>query len=409
MVQAARNILGTAISKNQTILINKGNFVNVLKDPEIIPRGFYSVGDQQFRTKVQALIHSSKTEQTITWNFHDDLFARFNWSQEPDRDISYYYTLRCHQIRDEYQYLVLHYSGGSDSHNILTHFYRAGIHVDQINVTVPVEYYEKHTRANDSKEAKDLHNEWYHVIKPDLEWIRLNMPDTKITVYDYTNDMLEFKVDQDWIIYSGEHCNPNVVAWIKNYDVVDSKIYDSKKVGHIYGIDKPRVFLHDGQWYFAFLDSILAIMSNYRPAWLKHDYTNIVNFYWSPRLPELLIKQAHLVKKYYEQNSQFLDLATFKALTKHQFEMQQNLIKTAVYPFWRPEIFQVDKARNTFFKEFDQWFHELASESAKGRWNEGYQYLLQNVPLDWFNTDEQGRLSGFMGIWSKWHNLGPKI
>jgi hypothetical protein len=383
--------------------------VNNLNEFEIIPRGFYSVGGQQFRSKIHALAHGAQSGQTVTWNFHDELFARTDWKKEPEQDISYLYTLRCQQIRDEYQYLVLHYSGGSDSHNILTHFYRAGIHIDQINVTVPLEYYENHTTADNSKHAKDLHNEWYHVIKPDLEWIRLHMPNTKITVYDYTKDMIEFDVDQDWITYSGEHCNPNVVAWIKNYDVVDSKIYDSKKVGHIYGIDKPRVFLHEGQWYFSFLDSLLTMMSNYRPVWLKHDYTHIINFYWSPRLPELLVKQAHLVKRYYEQNPQLLGLATFKALTDHEFEMQQNLLKTAVYPFWRPEVFQVNKARNVFFKEFDQWFYKLATESAKGRWNDGYQYLLQTVPENWFRKDAQGRFCGINGMWSRWHNLGPQI
>jgi len=407
MVLTTTGVLGKTGTESQTFLIQ--TIVNSLKDFELIPRGCYLVDNQMFRDKVAALSYGAQTGQTVHWDFHDELFGQFNWTQEPEHSISYYYNLRCQQIRDEYQYLVLHYSGGSDSHNILTHFYRAGIHIDQINVSIPLEYYEKHTQLSSSTSAKDLHNEWYYVIKPDLEWIRQHMPDTKITVYDYTNDMIEFNVDQDWILHAGENCNPNIVSRMKYYDVVDSKIYDSKRVGHIYGVDKPRVFLHDGQWYFAFLDSVLSIISSYRPVWFKHDYVNVINFYWTPSLPSLLIKQAHLVKKYYEQNPQFLDLAVLKKLQWHEFEMQQNLIKTAVYPFWRPEIFQVSKAQNLFFKEFDQWFHDLASETAKGRWNEGYQHVLKTLPNDCINLDAQGQPLSIKGFWSKWHNLGPKI
>ena len=143
-----------------------------LTDSELIPRGKYRVGENVFWDKITALSYSAKTNQTIHWDFNDLLFSAFDWSKEPEQDISHYYTLRCQQIRDEYDYIVLHYSGGSDSNNILQHFYRAGIHIDQINVTVPLEYYEKHTDITNSHEAKDLHNEWYLVVKPDLEWIK---------------------------------------------------------------------------------------------------------------------------------------------------------------------------------------------------------------------------------------------
>jgi hypothetical protein len=374
---------------------------------ELIPRGSYHVGSTMFWDKVSALAYSAKTNQPIRWDFNDKLFSAFNWTKEPENDLSYYYLQRCKQIRDEYQYLVLHYSGGSDSHNILTYFYQAGLHIDQISISIPLEYYDKHTKVTASTDAKDLHNEWYTVIKPDLDWVKKNMPNTKITVYDFTKEMINFEVDQDWILHAGENCNPNIVSRMKYYDTVDSKIYDSKRVGHIYGVDKPRVFQHAGQWYFAFLDSILSIISSYKPAWLKHDHVNVVNFYWSPDLAPLLIKQAHLLKKYYEANPQFMNLASFQKLESWEFELQQNIIKTVVYPHWRKEIFQVKKCSNTFFKEFDQWFFDLADNSAKNRWQEGYRYMMQQVPDEWINKDINNAPTGIKGIWSKWHNLGP--
>ena len=378
-----------------------------LTDTELIPRGKYRVGNRIFWDKIAALAQSVKINQSVQWDFNDELFSAHDWTQEPQHDISYYYTLRCQQIRDEYQYLVLHYSGGSDSNNILQHFYRAGIHIDQINVTVPLEYYEKHVVTTNSTEAGDLHNEWYKVINPDLDWVRKHMPNTKVTVYDFTQDMINFNVDQDWILHAGEHCNPNVVSRMKYYDVVDSKIYDSKKVAHIYGVDKPRVFQQEGQWYFAFLDSTLSIISSYKPAWLKYDHVNVVNFYWSPDLVPLLIKQAHLLKKYYETNPQFMGLSLLRALDPDEFEIQQNIIKTAVYPFWRNDIFQVEKAKNVFFKDFDLWFFDMAHANAKHRWQEGFKYLMQQVPNEWINRDMNNVPNGVKGMWSKWHNLGP--
>lgn len=378
-----------------------------LTDSELIPRGKYHVGNDVFWDKITALAQSAKSNQPIRWDFNDELFSVFDWTTEPEQDISYYYTERCKQIRDEYDYIVLHYSGGSDSNNILQHFYRAGIHIDQINVTIPLEYYEKHTKVTKSIEARDLHNEWYLVVKPDLDWVHDNMPNTKVTIFDFTDDMLNFNVDQDWILHAGENCNPNIVSRMKYYDTVDSKIYDSKRVGHIYGVDKPRVFQKDGQWYFAFLDSILSIISSYKPVWLKQDHVNVVNFYWSPDLVPLLIKQAHLLKQYYESNPQFMNLAELRALDPTEFELQQNIIKTVVYPFWRKEIFQVKKSSNMIFKEFDQWFFDLADSTAKHRWQEGYKYLLQQVPDKWLNKDIHGNPSGIKGSWSKWHHLGP--
>jgi hypothetical protein len=300
----------------------------------------------------------------------------------------------------------LHFSGGSDSHNILTHFYKNKIHIDEILVAGPIEYYEKFTTASSSRESGDLHNEWFHVIQPDLSWIASHMPKTKITIYDYTKDMLEFSVDQDWIKHVGEHFNPNVVNRINRYSAIDQKVYDSKHVGHVYGIDKPMVFNTDGSWYFAFLDSILSIQSNNKSVLEGHDHVNVENFYWSPDCPELLIKQAHTVKKFFESNPQFLHLATFKKKTFEERELYQNLVRNIIYPYWRREIFQNKKSSNVFFKDFDQWFFNLATDSAKSRWWDGYQYVLSAVNKRWINLDQNGTPSGLVGFWSKWHCLG---
>ena len=372
---------------------------------ELVPRGMYRVGDQVFDNKIQALIHGDITNTHPTWDFHDDYFSKFNWQVEPTESLESLYRSRCEQIRDKYDHVVLHFSGGSDSHNILSHFYKYNIHVDEILIAAPIEYYNKFTVASSSTAAADMHNEWYHVILPDIKWIGENMPKTKITLYDYTKDMLDFNVDQDWILHVGEHFNPNVVNRIHRYEAIDQNTYDKKTVGHVYGIDKPMVFHNDGQWYFAFLDSILSIQSSHKPIFDKHHHVNVENFYWSPDLPQMLIKQAHVVRKFFESNPQFLHLATFKKKSKEDRSKYQDIVREVIYPFWRREIFQNKKANNVFFKEFDQWFFDLASDKAKSQWNDGYHYVMSSVNPKWFNYDEAGKPSGIMGFWSRWQKL----
>ena len=80
-------------------------------------------------------------------------------------------------------------------------------------------------------------------------------------------------------------------------------------------------------------------------------------------------------------------------------------MREVIYPFWRKEIFQNKKANNVFFKEFDQWFFDLASDKAKSQWNDGYHYVMSSVNSKWFNYDEAGKPSGIMGFWSRWQKL----
>jgi hypothetical protein len=372
---------------------------------ELVPRGIYRVGNRVFDNKIQALIHGDAAGIHPTWDFHDDYFSKFDWTIEPAESLEQLYKLRCEQIRDKYNHIVLHFSGGSDSHNILSHFYKYNIHVDEILIAAPVEYYDKFTVANNSVEAKDMHNEWYHVLLPDIKWISDKMPATKITLYDYTNDMLNFEVDQDWILHVGEHFNPNVVNRIRRYDSINQDTYDKRNVGHVYGIDKPRLFKDNGHWYFAFLDSTLSIQSSHKPVFEKHNHINVENFYWSPDLPQMLIKQAHAVRSFFDANSQLLHLAKFSKTSHDDRAVYQDIVREIIYPFWRREIFQNKKANNIIFKEFDKWFFDLASSKAKGVWNDGYQYVINSINSKWVNYNELGKPNGIVGFWSRWHRL----
>ena len=380
--------------------------MNLEFTPELIPRGVYRVGQKNFYHKIQALQYADATGQQPQWDFHDDWFSKFNWKIEPEQSLDFWYTMRCKQIRDKYDYLILHYSGGSDSHNMLSFFYKNKIHIDEIITAFPVEFFEKHTVASVSTDAKDNHNEWFHVVKPDLAWIATHMPRTKITVYDYTDDMVNFNVDQDWIYHAGEHINPNIKNRIQRYTkIANNNVYDRYRVGHVYGIDKPLVFKRDDGWYTAFLDSVISVANSVKPILNNHSHINVEYFYWSPDLPQMLIKQAHMVKKTYQIKPHLEHLAIWKKKTNEEREMERDLSRESVYPHWRKEIFQNRKATGAFFKEFDNWFFEWATDSAKQRWWEGFHFLTTSINPKWIDYDAFENMTNLKGFYSKMHKI----
>ena len=372
-----------------------------------IPEGVYTVGDKRFVNKVDALIYSSKHGGHPTWSFHDEWFSSFDWTVEPSETLTYFYTQRVQQIRDKYDHIVLHYSGGADSHNILTHFYLNNIHVDEILVSLPFSWYNKFKTRSESTAAYDMHNEWIRVIKPDLEWVNKHMPNTKITLDDYTQQALSFEknADTNWVTTLGDHLNPNVVARAGRYHRLSTTdLYNKRKVGHVYGIDKPFVFTVDGKWYSAFLDSFLTMQTP--PMQGINDHINIEFFYWTPEMPHMIIKQAHAIKNYYQAHTELLHIASHRAKTPAERELERDIARQAIYPYWRNSIFQCAKGSGTFIKEHDAWFYEGATQKAIDTYHEGMRYLTSGIiDKKWFNFTNDGIVSGFTGFWSKWHPL----
>ena len=81
------------------------------------------------------------------------MFSKCDWTTEPEPGVplSEYYRRRAQQIRDKYDYVVLLYSGGPDSNNILHAFVHNGIKIDEI---VNINSYDKTQVVKDT-----IHNQ----------------------------------------------------------------------------------------------------------------------------------------------------------------------------------------------------------------------------------------------------------
>jgi hypothetical protein len=94
--------------------------------------GYYRVGKKFFYKKYGAAIESDNTMQPISWDFHRSAFECVINNPNINLNLLDLYKERAQQLRDSYDYLILAYSGGSDSDNMLKTFLYNNIKIDEI-------------------------------------------------------------------------------------------------------------------------------------------------------------------------------------------------------------------------------------------------------------------------------------
>jgi hypothetical protein len=141
------------------------------------------------------------------------------------------------------------------------------------------------------------------------------------------------------------------------------------------------------------------------------EYTNIANeyFYWTPDLPEISVKQAHVVRNWFNDpaNQHLQFLARWPNHSVSQRTTYEQVIKTLIYPDYDHETFQVNKPTNNFYAEMDSWFYEKFTDHAVYHvWQEGIQYVTDRIDPKFFNQ-EFGQNVGFVGFLSPFYCIGP--
>ena len=155
--------------------------------------GYYKVGNLEFSSKIQACIHSTATKMPVEWVFNDNVFNSYDWTVEPKEDILELYRRRAQQLRDKYDYLILYFSGGSDSYNVLRSYIDNGIKLDEICVKWCTRVIDSgiYTPNTIDTTAYNYLSEWDYAIKPVLDEIKISNPEIKITIVNWLDDRLE--------------------------------------------------------------------------------------------------------------------------------------------------------------------------------------------------------------------------
>jgi very-short-patch-repair endonuclease len=149
----------------------------------VYKQGVYKVGNVFIKNKTMALLEASKNKQFPIWDFNNYIFQSIDWSILLKESLQSLYVQRCKQLREKYDYLILNYSGGSDSWNILKTFSNNNIHLDEIFVYWPISATKGLYKPDiENKQPYNFLSEWDFHIKPDLEYIAKNYPKIKITI-----------------------------------------------------------------------------------------------------------------------------------------------------------------------------------------------------------------------------------
>ena len=84
--------------------------------------GYWETNGLKFENKVKALTYATQNNTGVKFVYHDKVWKNFDRSVLGKVSLNQLYKERAQQLRDSYDYLILYYSGGADSHNVLMSF-----------------------------------------------------------------------------------------------------------------------------------------------------------------------------------------------------------------------------------------------------------------------------------------------
>ena len=310
------------------------------------PQGFWQVGNTKFLNKYEALKYASHVKIFTEFHYHDSVFNNFDRSQLGKFTLNELYKQRALQLREKYDYLILYFSGGADSYNILRSFLDNDIKLDEICVKWP----KKVLNANISiytpntldTSAFNYISEWDFAIKPVLEEIAQSHPNIKIEIVDWLPDE---NVNLEKCFDTVQHWHdielPSLATWSPSEEKL---IGQGKRVGAIYGVDKPNVRFDNQSALMMFNDAALAMgISN------PCNVYGTEFFYWSPDLPLLAFEMANQVSQWYFKNPHFVNMYGWRDENFYSmvpgtltYIMQQKLYRNVLYTTWTNR-FQADK------------------------------------------------------------------
>ena len=352
-------------------------------------KGVYRANGKPFFNKLDAILEVNANPGTqVEWDYHDAIFGACHWNIEPVVGLDDLYRQRAQQLRDAYDHVVLFYSGGVDSWNILNAFIKNNIRLDEIYMFGAFEAEDKHIESIGYNR-----NPGYYTreIKQALPLVKklVEHKKIKVNVFDWTKHIIEESKNLDWFWTAGVRFDPTCMVRSKFHKVFrehNELLHKGKKVGFVYGVDKPRLLRDDTNIYFAFLDVIMTtgtLPSNdiFGEHWENDEY-----FYWSPNLPELAIKQSHVVVKWLRDNNKLSLIKHMKNISSFHDELYYKEVNVAIYQDWDTNTWQIKKPTGAIYNEMSQWFLDTQLE-AKLRWESSLWELERVCGKQWFNNN----------------------
>jgi hypothetical protein len=344
--------------------------------------GYYQIGDRKTYSKIEALEWQRSSGHFPEWYFNRQVFDHMDWFIEPSVDLWTMYQARARQIRETYDYCVIFYSGGSDSHNLLSAWLDAGCKVDEI---ATFHYY-----AGSNNQQSFMNAEVTNVAIPTAQTLAKQY-EFKHRLIDISQDIVDL-VNTNWLDYKYLITNcvsPNnhaKINWRRDIKDYADMIAIGKRVCFIWGSEKPQIF-YDGRFYTQFFDVIDNCVGPYAQNNFVNGYYDEL-FYWTPDFSEIVCKQAHVIKRFCESinDPQYYQSSPtrFGYNTVLKKYLTADAVKQVIYPKWDPGTFCDGKTRSIIWSDRDHWFiHGNIGETAKFR--QLSKSLMQDIDPYWLN------------------------
>lgn len=223
---------------------------------------------------------------------------KIDWTVEPEETLAELYQQRALELRETHNRLILMYSGGSDSHQVLMSFLNAGLHLDEVWTFYPMQWVDRVSGDAARTDPLGLLFEYHAAVLPGLKTLSLRSPKTRIRVFDttdaYTGDMGGWHPTQIPQPYGGTHglFMGNYRARVERelFRHIDDMAY--LKVGVIYGAEKPYIELAGRDVSVYFTDVSRTGISH---LWSCGGLFDPIMFYWGDL--RITCKQAHVIKE----------------------------------------------------------------------------------------------------------------
>lgn len=374
----------------------------------ILNHGYYKVGQEVFDRKLSALLRATETGLVPTWHFHNEVYEKQDWLSPPQETLDLLYQKRAKQLRDKYDYVVLSFSGGSDSWTALQAFKKSGSHLDEILVRWPIKASSSRYKVDpNNTHASNILSEWDLTIAPTLAQIQVDMPNTKISVIDWSEELLNCEIhDNDWIdalpqdyLNVGAMIKFNIIS-----EVEQAQIDLGRKTCFIVGVDKPQIMIEQNQVYCFFLDKLA------NNSIVKQQIQNgrtYEHFYWTPDLPEITVTQAKHIFTNLITSPAIVDLLTVKGTyNSNKKKIWDKWARTIIYPeYSRLQFFQADKSYTNVLDEVDNWIGVHQELKYVKSWHWGLQNVLKSIDKKYLQTLGE-EITGFTGFINGVYFLG---
>ena len=311
-------------------------------------------------------IDAINDEKGCYFYFHDKEFSSVDWLTEPKSSLDVLYRERAEQIRKKYEYVILAYSGGHDSTNILEAFYYNNIHIDEILL---VGAFSKDLYTGDDSN----HNaEIFKSAIPTLN--KMNLKNTKITMFDYTtlfdnieNFSIINKYGSDWSKHIGSYYSVHTFFWndLKKHIGVGN----DKHTGVVFGFEKPnfQFDISTNTCFTQFSDVSLTSYGNFQG---DQNFKRVC-FYISVDSVDIMKKQLHIIMNF------FINVVYVqKTMTIKQFyDNYSNIIHKLIYKLRNPILFKSPKSPTNVLSLRDSYLVEQKNTSIYKIYVDGIKKL----------------------------------